>query len=172
MSYYVVKYGETISDISVKLYGDASYVFDLIKWNSSLTTISDIGIEGLNLYYEPIIKSAFKPVTTSSNTVNKVVTIKEKQSIFDISLQIYGTTERVFDVLNLINKEQFTDKIVGKSFSYVFENTNVPVYFNTKKVNVSTLYENAVVVVSISSKNFQDSTSFEFQDGINYEFEI
>jgi len=109
MSYYVVKYGETLSDISVKLYGDASYVFELIKWNSTLSNISDVGIEGLNLYYEPIIKSAFKPVESVSSVVNKVVTIKENQSIFDISLQIYGTTERVFDVLKLSNKSDITD---------------------------------------------------------------
>lgn len=139
MSYYVAKYNESLSDISVKLYGDASYVFDLIGWNSSLISVSDIGIEGLNLFYEPIVKSAFKPVESASSVINKIVTIKENQSIFDISLQIYGTTERVFEVLNLTNKVELTDTLVGSSFEYVYEKTNVPVFFSTKQINISTL---------------------------------
>lgn len=139
MSYYLVKYKETLSDISVKLYGDASYVFDLIKWNSSLSTIADVGIEGLSLYYEPIIKSAFKPVASINGLTTKLVTIKENQSIFDISLQVYGNTERVFDVLPLINKKKVTDVIVGSYFSHVFEKTNITIYLNDKKVNLSTL---------------------------------
>jgi len=138
MSYYKIKYGETLIDVSTKLFGDASYTFDLINWNTSLVSIDDTNLQGLEIYYEPIVKSGFKPVVTSDIVPFKSVTIKQNQSIFDISLQLFGTTERIFEVFYLTRVSSLDDDIIGKKFIYVFENKDVPTFLNNKNIFLAT----------------------------------
>jgi hypothetical protein len=138
MSYYTITYGQSLIDVSVKLFDDASYTFDLINWNSSLVGIDDADLQGLEIYYEPIVKSGFKSVVTSDIIPLKSVTIKQGQSIFDVSLQLFGTTERIFEIVDFTGVVNLDSEIVGKSFSYVFENKDVPTFLNTKGINLAT----------------------------------
>ena len=139
MGYYTIKYGETLIDVSTKLFEDASYIFNLINWNISLVSIADTDLQGLEIFYEPIVKSGFKSVVTSDIVPLKSVTIKQGQSIFDLSLQLFGTTERIFEVVDLTSVSSLDDEIVGKKFSYVFENKDVPVFLNNKNISLATL---------------------------------
>ena len=138
MSYYTITYGETLIDVSTKLFGDASYVFNLIGWNSSLVGIDDTDLQGIEIYYEPIIRSGFKSVVTSDIIPLKSVTIKQGQSIFDLSLQLFGTTERIFEIVDFTGVDGIDSEIVGKSFSYVYENKDVPTFLNAKGINLTT----------------------------------
>jgi hypothetical protein len=133
MSYYLGKNGQTIYDISIELYGDVSAVLTLLQWNDTITLTSDLS--GMNIYYESLVFDGFKPVVTEEKSNKKTVTIKSNQSIFDLSLQIFGTVERVFEVGNL------STNLEGVNFSYEYENTAVASYFYNKKISVSTLYK-------------------------------
>lgn len=140
MSYYTIKYGESLIDISSKLYGDISYVYDLLKWNTSINGISDTNIIGLELYYEPIVKSSFKPVVTEPKNIKKNVTISESQSVFDVSLQIYGTIEKAFDLIKLANISDINDTdLAGINFNYDFVGNKVTNYFNNRNLKIATI---------------------------------
>lgn len=56
----------------------------------------------------------------------KSVTITEGQTIEDLSLQIYGTVERVFDVVALVGVDNLSSKIAGITFSYEVDTTSLP----------------------------------------------
>lgn len=58
--------------------------------------------------------------------MNKSVTIKEGQTIEDLSLQLYGTVERVFDVVALIGVDNLSSKIAGITFSYEVDTSSLP----------------------------------------------
>ena len=137
---YVIKYGESIIDVSVKLYGSVQYVFDLILWNPILENINNTAIVGLEIIYEPIIVSEFKPVVTDTKPIIKNVTIKENQSVFDLSLQIYGSVENVFDVLKLTgisDINEFENK--GINFSYEYKPLKIPKYLSERNLSLATL---------------------------------
>lgn len=138
MSYYTIKYGETLFDVSTKLFGDASYTFDLINLNSNLSKVYEANLQGKEIFYNPIVTSGFKNVVTSDIIPLKSVTIKQGQSIFDLSLQLFGTIERVFEVVNLINTDSLDEVDSGITFSYVFENKDVPVFLNNKSFKIAT----------------------------------
>ena len=137
---YIIKYGESIIDVSVKLYGSAQYVFDLILWNPILNNIDNASIVGLEISYEPIITSNFKPVVTDKKPIIKNVTIKENQSVFDLSLQIYGSVENVFNILKLTgisDINEFENK--GISFSYEYNPLKIPKYLIERNLSLATL---------------------------------
>lgn len=104
--------GQTIFDLALFCYNDASLVYTLIYENP---TITDIGMDltGLNLVYTPkkVVKYEAKQNIEKSN---KVVTILENQSIFDLSLQYNGN---VSDVYNLIQNNSFLDSILSNEIS-------------------------------------------------------
>lgn len=141
MSKYIVKYNESIIDISVKLYGSVNYVFDLINWNPLLIDINNGSIVGLELYYEPILISSFKSIEILNPAPKKNVTIKDFQSIFDLSLQIFGSVENVFDVVKLANIESINEtENTGIIFKYDYLAFKTPKYLSEKNINISTKY--------------------------------
>lgn len=59
------------------------------------------------------------------------VTIGEGQTVEDLSLQIYGTVERVFDVLELAGIDNLdTDPIKGITFQYESQDAAIPSAIN------------------------------------------
>jgi len=139
MNKYVIKYGESLVDVSLKLYGDISYVFDLIKLNPLLENIDNTNIVGLEIVYNAIEKQPVIVAIKNTKTITKNVTIGEKQSIFDLSLQIYGSVENAFDVLKKANVESLNSvDIKGVSFNYDYIPLKIPKYLNDKKIIVST----------------------------------
>jgi len=140
MSKYTIKYGESIIDVSLKLYSNISYVYNLIKWNPILENINNESITGLEIYYEPILTNTFKPVVTTETILKKNVTIRQNQSIFDVSLQIFGTTERVLDVLKLGNISIINGQnLLNINFDYEYEATMIPKYILQKGYTITTL---------------------------------
>lgn len=139
MSNYTIKYGESIYDVALKLYGDSSFALLLIAQNPELENLNNSNITGLTIQFEPIVVTAFKPVVTTDTVPEKIVTIREDQNLFDISLQEFGTIERVFDVISLSGIENINQtEIKGTSFKYVFEKGKIQNFFNDKKIFVST----------------------------------
>jgi hypothetical protein len=136
MSYYTALYGETFIDVAIKLYSDSTYALSLANWNNLEV---DATITGLELYYEPVVKSNFKPVVTTNVITKKSVTIKENQSIFDVSLQIYGTTERVLDVISIAGLRSIDGtNIQGTTFEYEPIKSIASNYFEKSNINITT----------------------------------
>jgi hypothetical protein len=88
--------GQSIFDIALYCYNDATLVYNLISENSIITDIN-MNLTGLNLVYTPIeiIKYEAKE---NPNKVNQLVTIRKEQSLFDLSLQYYGSVDNVYDL--------------------------------------------------------------------------
>lgn len=159
MNKYTIKYGESLVDVSLKLYGDISYVFDLIKLNPILQNIDNTAIVGLEIDYNTIEK---QPIIAAIKPVKKVVknvTILDKQNIFDLSLQIYGTIENVFDVLKLSGVESINDnEIKAIQFNYNYVPLKVPKYLNDKKIIISTKSNYSVNIIWDGTYDIWDGT--------------
>ena len=56
--------------------------------------------------------------------LTKVVTISTGQSLFDISLQYYGTIERVYELVDLLGLDSINSDPTGKQFT-VTETNNI-----------------------------------------------
>lgn len=139
MNKYTIQYGESVLDVSMRLYGTIAYAIDLVRWNPILDNINNSNISGLEISYENILKSNFKPVVTKESVIKKNVTINDFQSLFDVSLQIFGNISRTFDVVKLSKSENINDtSTTGKTFEYVYEDTKFPKYFLDKGVILST----------------------------------
>lgn len=147
---YIGKNGQTIYDVSIAIYGTIEPVFKLLEWNN-INLNSDLS--GLELYYEPVVFNGFKPVETVEESIKRLVTIKENQSIFDISLQLFGDIESVFKLGDL------DSDLTKKTIEYEINKTSVPTFFYDKKISLSTLY-------SINKNAIWDGT-FIIWDGNN-----
>lgn len=147
---YIGKNNQTIYDVSIAIYGTIEPVFNLIEWNNiALNT----DLSGSQLYYEPIVFNGFKPVETVEESTKRLVTIKENQSIFDISLQLFGNLESVFKLGDLD-----TD-LTKTTIEYEINKTSVPTYFYDKKISLSTLYEINKIAVWDGTYIIWDGTS-------------
>jgi len=139
MNKYIIKYGESLIDVSLKIYGDISYAFDLIKLNSSITSINDTNLAGIEIVYNEIIQ---QPVIATIKPVEKIVknvTILENQNIFDLSLQIFGTVEKAFSVVELTGVESINSndlKLI--KFKYDYIPLKIPKYLNDKNIKIAT----------------------------------
>lgn len=132
-----VKNGQSIFDVAL-LSGNIENVFTIIQ-DSGL----DVGISsdftGKTLTYtesdQPI-----KEATKVETITQKVVTIRKEQSIFDLSLQYYGSVENVY---SLIQNNSFIDSIIDDEFSknrlnYTELNTAIPLFFRTNNYVLAT----------------------------------
>lgn len=138
---YVIKYDESIIDVSVKLYGTPTYVFDLIELNPILLDVNNTSIVGLEIYYNEIIFIPNEVITNTKKEVTKNVTIGDYQSVFDLSLQLYGSLEKVFDVLKLANISDLTIiNNAGITFNYDYIPLKFPKYFNENGIKLATKY--------------------------------
>ena len=139
MSNLIVKNGQTIFDIALIAYGDPSQVYELIARNN----IDGINanIDGLNLVYE--YKKPPQKETVKINIVTqKVVTIKSTQTLFDVALQLYGSAESVFELMELNPLiDNLTDEsITGLNVNYVTQRTALPIFFDKEKIVIATRF--------------------------------
>lgn len=142
MNKYTIKYGETLFDVTINIYGKIDYIFNLIELNPILGNITNTGISGLEINYEPIVVTDFKPVSTTSINNNKSVTIKENQSLFDVCLQIFGNIEDVFLIIQNSDVENINDtSIKGIKFNYEYNKTKFAKFFLENSYVISTLKE-------------------------------
>lgn len=97
---YVVKNGENIYGLALKLYGDSTYCVRLIIDNPVLQNIDNQNITGIEIHYDETVKRPVKYNLLVSNSIIPNVdlsyTIKQGQSIYDLAITYgYGVEEIV-----------------------------------------------------------------------------
>lgn len=154
--------GQTIFDLALFCYNDASLVYDLIAENP---TITDIGMDltGLTLVYTPkkVVKFEAKQ---NDKTLNKVVTITSEQSLFDLSLQYCGDVSKVYE---LIQNNTFLDSIISEDFNSNIltltpEKNYISNYFEKNGINIGT--KPKVIVVEGFSYLLQENGDYLLQE--------
>lgn len=87
-------------------------------------------------------------------------TIKDSQTIFDLSLQLYGSIENVFDII--INNNSIADihhqALAGMVIEFEEQSTDLPVYFKTKGITIATNYP-----IVMDARSFGDSFDLSFR---------
>jgi hypothetical protein len=113
-------------------------VYDLISENPTITDIS-MDLTGLTLVYTPkqVVQYEAKQ---NAKKLNKLVTIKSEQSLFDLSLQYYGDVSFIYD---LIQKNSFIENILVNDVNgNIIELENIKDYvtefYNKKDLTVGT----------------------------------
>jgi len=154
--------GQSIFDIALYCYNNATLVYNLINENSIITDIN-MNLTGLNLVYTPIeiIKYEAKE---NPNKVNKVVTIKKEQSLFDLSLQYYGDVENVYD---LIQSNSYLDSILTDNFNanvlnYTSKVNYVNSYFSKNLIDIATKPQG--IIIEGSNYLLQEDGSYLLQE--------
>ena len=107
-----VKNSQTIFDMALFCYNDASLVYTLMDENPNITDIS-MDLTGLTLVYTPKKVVQFE-AKENATKLNKVVTIVNGQSLFDLSLQYFGDVSKVYE---LIQNNSFLENILSGSFN-------------------------------------------------------
>jgi len=137
MSVTKVKTSESIFDIAL-LSGSIENVYTIIQ-DSGLDVGVSYDFTGLELTY-PDNQITNKEAQKLQATVKKVITIRTEQSIFDLSLQYYGSVESVYD---LIQNNSFIDSIIDDDFrnnelNYTESQKPVPQYLRTNNLVLAT----------------------------------
>lgn len=131
-----VKDGQNIFDVALIAYQDASRVYDIVTANSEIENINS-DITGITIEYVQSFLTQKEVVKTVSLT-QKPVIINSMQSIFDISLQYYGSAENVFNVITENSLENIHSDPTGIQLKYSINNTPVPIFFRKNNIVVAT----------------------------------
>jgi hypothetical protein len=130
--------GQSIFDLALFCYNDAGLVYDLMSENPIITDIN-MSLTGLTLVYTPkqVVKFEAKQ---NAKKLNKLVTIKSEQSLFDLSLQYYGDVSFIYD---LIQKNSFIENILVNDVNgNIIELENIKDYvtefYNKKDLTIGT----------------------------------
>lgn len=170
---YTIKYGQSLTDVSFTLYQDVRYVYDLVAANPVLDNIDNTTIVGLEIDYTPIVVGSFKPVVAKSPVQNISTTVHSGQTLFDLSLQLFGTSERVYDVIALLGLENIdAENFTGTKFNSIADKTMIPVFVRKNKITFNTgqsVFGGGIITPN--EKEFQDGVLFEFQDGTLYNYQ-
>lgn len=164
MSKYTIKYGESLIDVSLKLYGNVSYVFELIKINPEISSINDSNLTGIEINYNSVLKQPLIVTLKKINKVVKNVTISENQNIFDLSLQVYGSVEKVFDIIKLTGIENVNESdLKSIKFKYDYVPLKVPKYLNDKNIKIAT---KSISITQVSTDNIVWDGVYDVWDGV------
>lgn len=153
--------GQTIFDLALYCYNDATLVYNLINENSFITDIL-MDLTGLTLFYTPI-ESVKYEAKQNTKVLNKVVTIKQNQSLFDLSLQYYGDVENVY---SLIQSNTYLDSILSDNFNgnvlnYTSEINYVNNYYSKNLINIGTKPQ---ITIEESNYLLQEDGSYLLQE--------
>lgn len=131
--------GQTIFDLALLAYGDASKAYNLIAENPLLIENINSDLQGLTLTYTPSTIPS-KEAVKIKGTVKRNVTIQSTQNLFDLSLQYYGSAEKVYDLLsqNPLIVSLLDTEYVGRTLNYNLSNELAPRYYRDNKIDVST----------------------------------
>jgi hypothetical protein len=135
---YTIKQGQSIFDVAVDIYGDVSYAIPLIQQNPELDNVSNTSIAGVVIEYEEPTPTPFKPVKIVQRTVFNSVTIGKDQTIEDIALQLYGSIERVFDVIALAGVDNISSDVTGITIRYTPDQSFIPKTVAAKNIKFAT----------------------------------
>lgn len=170
---YVVKQDETVYDLAILLYGDATYAVKLVSDNSLLDDLDNLNIVGLSIYYDETIKASIKPSYIRNTDIipkpNNNYFIVERQSIWDLSIMYGFGIESAISFIKQASIENINEiNIAGRILDVTKTNTKLSKYLDLQKIVLATNYE---LYSSIGEhKQFQDGSLFEFQFGETYYF--
>ena len=107
---------------------------------------------------------ALKNLAQNVKKLNKIVTIKQNQSIFDLSLQYYGSIENVYD---LIQSNSYFDSILTDNFNanvlnYTSEVNYVNNYFSKNLIDIAT--KPNIITIEGSNYLLQEDGSYLLQE--------
>ena len=131
----IIKDGQSIFDIALIAYQDASRVYDLISTNP-IENINSV-LTGITVNYtesRPLQNEIF----VSQKSPNKPIIINFTQSIFDVAIQYYGSVENVYSFIKENGLENIKSNPVGTKLKYTINNTYVPIYFRSINKNIAT----------------------------------
>lgn len=130
--------GQTIFDVALQTYGSIEYIFDIVN---------DSGLSGAQSYqtgdiivYNDSVKSEVKNLEIKVQSDEKTYLVRDRQSVFDLSIQIYGTVENIFDLIQ--NNEGFINvdnqNLIWKTIKYKDQNNDNAKYFKVNKKIITT----------------------------------
>lgn len=130
---------QSIFDVALIAYQDASRVYDLLAGNPQIDSIiSDI--TGVNISYNrSIIIRSEAEKTPKPTLVNG--SIKDSQTIFDLALQYYGGAELAYALILENGIESImSNPSSGGNLKYTLSNRAVNIYYRRNNVIVGTKY--------------------------------
>jgi hypothetical protein len=157
---YLAKYGDTIFDVALIAYQDASLAYQLIKENPAIESI-DSDLTGILITYTPQIITT-KEVIKTPSVIKRSVTISSDQSVFDIALQYFGGAENVYSFIKSNGLESILSDPTGLELNYQVNKTFVPEYFRQTGGNVANKYP---IIVSGIGLLQEDGTLLLQEDG-------
>ena len=164
-SVYKVQQGETLQDVTVKLYGSLDYQIKLMSDNG-VNLYDDL--TGISLIYDTTIITAIPKTiqsnTTIDNTKLNIIGI-DRQSIFDIAIQSHGTLENIVALLDY-NGHSLNDMNNVKQKKFIYYTTdikNYPLYNFMQNLGTSA---GSVLTNVIAGGSFNGAFDISF-DGSN-----
>lgn len=80
--------------------------------------------------------------------------IKEGQTIFDVTLQLYGSVSRVYDLIKL-NPTKIANilerNLIGKEVEYEIQDNETANFYRDNNITITTKYPQANILASFSS---------------------
>jgi hypothetical protein len=135
---YTAKSEDTIFDVALLAYQDASRVLDILLNNPQIDNVNS-DLTGVSITYIPEVITTKESIKTAS-ILPKNVTISFDQSVFDIALQYYGGVENVFKFIVENGIDNINSDITGLKLKYTQNNTYIPLYFRINNKNIATKY--------------------------------
>ena len=131
-----VKYGQTIFDVALICYQDASRAYDILAENPTIPNIN-ADLTGYIINYTPASVTQKEVIKTITPT-KKSVTIGYSQTLFDVALQYYVGAENVYDLIAKNAIENINSNATGVVLNYDVNNTYAPLYYRINNINVAT----------------------------------
>jgi hypothetical protein len=154
-----IKTNQNLFDLATSLYGNVAYVFQLISDNPSITFLEDAVSAGDSVVYETVITST-TPVVEDipvEEVKQKSTLVRDSQNLFDLSLQLYGDVEKVFQILQ--DNPGFgsldNGSLTGREVFYTEQGQTL-----TDHLKINELF--IVTGFGDESRQFDDSFSFSF----------
>lgn len=147
MALYKVRSGEGLFDVAAKLYrGDtAGGIQDLLSLNPDIN-LNASDLFGLDLTYTETLtraKEKFPAITIIAPDL--IYTTREKQSVYDLSVQLYGDLSQIRKLLVLFpNLDNLIT--VGSGVEVEEQIDPVALYFSDRNLKVSTDISEAGVI--------------------------
>jgi LysM repeat protein len=142
LKYYTVKSNQTLFDLAILLYGFPYAIFKILEDNPlTIPSLQTDIVEGMIIVYDTafIFETISEPEITLVSTP-KYVTIKENQTLFDMSLQLYGSVENVFKILEDNSDIDNINRVhlVGVSMKYTPQTLAITEFFRNNRINITT----------------------------------
>lgn len=134
---YTVSYGQTIFDVALIAYSDASLVYRLMAENPQIENINS-DLTGMELSFTQVTSSNPKEALKLQQPLQPKVVISSTQSIIDIALQYTGSAENVYDIILGNQLGNILSDPTGVVLNYTLSNDYVCQYYRANAIAVST----------------------------------